>query len=71
MAYYENQSAMFSARAAKCKANGDMYYAKALASKLSGDVENYRLFMAHARSQYTMQKDNEKKAKAHINKTWR
>lgn len=71
MAFYENQSDMFTKRAENCKKSGDMYYAKAMAAKSRGDSENYKIYMSQAQHQYKSQKENEAKAIKHKGKTWR
>jgi hypothetical protein len=71
MSFYENQSAMFMARAEKCKRDGDYHYAQAMTAKEAGNQETYRMHMAQAQTQYRMQKDNERKVKENIGKSWR
>lgn len=71
MAFYENQSAMFMARAENCKKDGDRHYAQAMLAKEVGNMENYRMHMAQAQTRYRMQKDNERKAKENTGKSWR
>jgi len=70
MAFYENQSDMFSKRAENCKNNGDRLYAQAMQAKERGDTDKYREYMAQSQTQYKMQKENEEKAKKHAGKTW-
>lgn len=70
MAFYENQSDMFKQRAENCKKHGDQLYAQAMDFKEKGDTENYQKHMAQAKNQYSMQKDNEAKAKEHAGKSW-
>jgi hypothetical protein len=70
MAFYENQSDMFSKRAEKCKKDGDRYYAQAMEAKELGDKVKFQQFMAQSQNQYKIQKENEEKAKEHAGKTW-
>jgi ABC-type ATPase with predicted acetyltransferase domain len=70
MAFYKNQSDMFTKRAENCKNNGDRYYALAIEAKENGDNNNYKNYMAQAQYQYKSQNENEKKTKEHFGKEW-
>ena len=70
MAFYENQSHMFSKRAENCKKDGDRLYTMAMEAKERGETKKQQEYMAHSQTQYKMQKENELKAKEHDGKTW-